>query len=239
MKKHLDSLIIATGLVLAAFVFGFFFFETKSKKDTVRVMGLSFLQKDADTVNWTFSIKQKVGLTQKDILKGYDLIESKRKKVLELLKNRGFKEEDFSLSVVDKYNDYSYDKIRRQSIHVGYKLSQSLTISSKKEELVSEAVNLAIKPKEFSKFGVYISSSNLAYSFSQVSEEKKKLLAQATKDAESRAQLIAHNLGRKLSKLKSLRTGNLEIYPPNSVGRNTTTRLKNLRLVVNAEFYLN
>lgn len=130
--------------------------------------------------------------------------------------SKGIPKEQIIFSAVSTYKktDYITDEYgRRRDVFGGYELSQSVSIESKEVEKI-EALSRNIT--EIINRGIEFTSSSPSYFYTKLSEVKHEMIAEATKDAKLRAQKIADNSGAKLGKLKSARTGVIQITAPNS-----------------------
>ncbi|MEO5666480.1 MAG: SIMPL domain-containing protein [Bdellovibrionota bacterium] len=123
----------------------------------------------------------------------------------------------------------------------GYQLEQSFRVQSKNVELVQK---IASEATELLKKGIEINSTAPRFYYTELEGLKVDMLAQATRDARSRAETLATNSKTKLGDLRSAQQGVFQITPENSVevssyGENDTSSLKKvIRGVVTVEYGL-
>lgn len=122
----------------------------------------------------------------------------------------------------------------------GYELSQELEVRSTKVDLVA---GLARKSTELISSGVALESLPPQYIYTKLGELKITMLAQAAKDARTRAEQIAKNTGCQLGEVRFARMGVMRITPAyavtevDAVGTNDTTSLdKEITAIVTAGF---
>ncbi|MDX2110554.1 MAG: SIMPL domain-containing protein [Verrucomicrobiota bacterium] len=123
---------------------------------------------------------------------------------------------------------------------VGFRLSQSWEIQS---SAVTEIPKLASEAAELIDQGIAATWSDPEYIYTKAGEAKLEMLAEATKDARARAELIAGQGGRKLGALRSAKMGVFQITPLYSTdtswdGMNDRTSLeKTISSTVQASFF--
>lgn len=121
----------------------------------------------------------------------------------------------------------------------GYRLSQGVTVESSD---VSRLDKLDTTP--LVEQGVVFTVAPLQFIYTKAGETKIEMLAEATKDARSRAEQIATQGGRSIACLQSADQGVFQITPNHSVttswqGENdTSSRRKTITAVVTATFLL-
>ncbi len=136
-----------------------------------------------------------------------------------------------------KQNDFS--GTQESDVVSGYSLYQSLSIESGNLDAVSKVANGA---SGLVSQGVVLSASPVSYLYSKLSDLKKEMLAEATKDARERAQSIAQNAGSSLGALKSAGQGVMQITAPNSTelsdygSYDTSSIKKEITAIVHASF---
>ena len=123
----------------------------------------------------------------------------------------------------------------------GYKLQQTVTVQSADVQGITKvAQNVTPLVNQ----GVSFSTQSLEYYYTKLDTLRAKLLAQATAEAQQRAQQIATATGRQVGQLVSVQTQPLQLTPLNSaqVSNNgqydTTTIQKQLTAIVQAQFRL-
>ena len=101
----------------------------------------------------------------------------------------------------------------RQTIFSGFTLSQNVNIQSKQ---VNEIEEISRQSSELINSGVEFYSNAPEYYYTKLAELKIKMIAEATKDASSRAKSIAENADASLGNLKKSDMGVFQIIAQNS-----------------------
>lgn len=124
-------------------------------------------------------------------------------------------------------------------VRLGYRLTQSLEISSTEVERVPR---LAAESGVLLEQGVAFVSEGFQFIYTKAGEAKVEMMAEATKDARARAEQIAAQGNRTVDGLRNARVGVVQINPLHSSatswdGNNDTTSLdKTIIATVNASF---
>jgi len=124
---------------------------------------------------------------------------------------------------------------------IGYRLLQRIEVRSTEVEATPR---LAADSTALLEQGVALISEGFEFIYTKAGEAKVEMMAEATKDARTRAEQIAAQGGRKLKELRSARMGVVQINPLYSAatsweGNNDTTSLeKTITATVAATFSL-
>ena len=124
---------------------------------------------------------------------------------------------------------------------VGYKLTQTLVVHSPDVEGLPR---LAGSASELIEQGVSFASEGFEFIYTPVAEAKIEMMAEATKDARTRAEQIASQGDRRVLELRSARMGVVQVNPLYSTatsweGNNDTSSLeKTITVTVSAVFAL-
>lgn len=127
------------------------------------------------------------------------------------------------------------------TVRVGYRLSQTLEVRSPD---VEQLPKLASDSSELLEQGVAFMSEGFEFIYTKAGDAKIEMMAEATKDARSRAEQIAQQGGGAIKELRSARMGVVQINPLYSgatswEGNNDTTALeKTITATVAATFTL-
>jgi hypothetical protein len=125
--------------------------------------------------------------------------------------------------------------------HAGYRIRQSLAVRSTQVESLPA---LASASASLLGQGVSLSSDDLDFIYTKANDAKIEMMAEATKDARTRAEQIARNGGRGIKELRNARMGVVQINPLYSTatsweGNNDTSSLeKTITCTVGATFAL-
>lgn len=124
---------------------------------------------------------------------------------------------------------------------VGYQLTQAVEVRSAD---VESAPRLSRDCTDLLAQGVAMVSDGIQFLYTQAGQAKVEMMAEATKDARTRAEQIARQGSREISDLRSARMGVVQINPRYSTatsweGNNDTTALeKTIIVTVSAQFAL-
>lgn len=124
-------------------------------------------------------------------------------------------------------------------VRLGYRLTQSIEISSSEVERVPR---LAAESGVLLEQGVAFVSEGFQFIYTKAGEAKVEMMAEATKDARARAEQIAAQGNRQIDGLRNARVGVIQINPLHSSatswdGNNDTTSLeKTIIATVSASF---
>lgn len=232
--RTIAAAVLGISLVLAAVLFGSFFYRARRGDSTIKVTGAATRRYTADIAKWRISVGRSVGLT--GLNAGYSALRTDRDALLKFLSARAVPETCISVQPVNR--GYNYD---RDGSITGYTLSQSFDVVTTDPAVVEK---LALSPDVLYEQGVALQNSNLEYYLSNLSEIKKELIAEATRDARARAGEIAKNSGARLGPVESARTGVFQITEPYSTEvtdygiYSTATREKDVTITVTATFGL-
>jgi len=227
-----EALAIGIGLIVAALVFGVFFYNARSTPDTVSVVGAATQRFDSDIVKWRITVNRNTGMT--DVNQGYSAIQGDVKYLRDLLKARGLSESDLTIQPVNTYPSYD-----REGTVSGYSIQQGMFVIT---SAIAAVESLALNPAAFVAKGIMLQNSNLEYFYSKLADVKLQLLALATEDARKRADELVRNSSVKLGKITGLRQGVFQITEPFSTEvsdygvYNTQTKQKEITVTVRASF---
>ncbi len=230
--KQKSAWILSLGIILASLIFGLFFYNARQTEQTIRVVGYSTHDFEADIVKWSFSFSEIVPLT--GLKDGYSKMNDKLNTFRSIWKSLGIKSETMNIQPISVNKRWGqYGKIE------GYTLEQNFYIITQELDKIK---NVVINPQDFTKKDIAFESSKLQYFSTRLSEIKKQLLAAATKNAMERADEIATSTGKKVDKIQSARAGVFQITEPysNQVSGygmyQTSTRNKTIKVTVTAVF---
>lgn len=201
------ALILTVGIIIAAFIATNGLVEIKSDRTSIVVTGSAKQQITSDLIVWSgyFNCQAKI------ITDAYTNLETNRQKVEKYLVDQGIKKEDIvfsSISTCVYYvtNDYGYTTNQIDY----YDLSQTVTISSSEIDKVTE---ISRNATELLNQGVQFQSNAPQYMYTKLADIKVTMLAEATKDARKRAEMIAENAGSELGDLTYADMGVMQITP--------------------------
>jgi len=225
-------LLLGLSIIIAALVFGFFFYQTRSSRDYVQVLGAATKGFESDIVKWNVTFEENTDLV--NMREGYRKIQEKRDRLVNILSGKEISEEDININPITTQKRWD-----RNGEVVGYSLNQSLFIISSEVEQIEQ---LALNPDELLDQDIFFQVSSLEYFYSEIDNLKKDLLALATKNARERAEKILQESGHKPGKMIWSQAGVFQIIEPYSTEvqsygmYNTSSRKKEIKVTVHAQF---
>jgi uncharacterized protein len=213
MRSNAGFIIFALALVLTAFILSNAFKNRNRAADTISVTGMGSTDFVSDLIVWSGSFVKK----NPDLKTAYSDLDKDREIIRQYLVSKGIKTEDIVFSSVDIMREFdeSYDTYgnRRNSVFTGYRLNQNVQIESRE---VNKIEGISRQVSELINMGVEFYSNAPQYYYTQLAELKIEMIAEATKDAHTRAVQIAENAGSKVGKLKKANMGVFQIIAQNS-----------------------
>jgi hypothetical protein len=223
--------LLALSLVLAGTIGGAFFYAAQAPRGTVLVTGAGTLPFESDQVKWTLTLMRRV--PPGEILAGYAQLQGDMDRLSAALAARGLSAESLVLQPVNMEPWFA------ERGEVGsYMARQTVSVISDQVDLV-EALSRA--PGGVLGEGAVLQNSQLEYFYSGLTQLKRSLLAEATRDAEARAREIA---GDQLGDLINATAGVFQIREPHSnevqgYGMySTATRQKEITVTVRASYLM-
>jgi hypothetical protein len=213
LKNNLNAILFSLALIVSAYLFSNAFQNRNKNTDTISVTGLGKIDFVSDLIVWSGSFSRK-----STTLKGaYALLDADRAKIKAYLNSKGIADKDIVFSAVNFNKDfettYNENGTMRQNLFTGFTLSQNVNIQSKQ---VNEIEEISRQSSELINSGVEFYSNAPEYYYTKLAELKIKMIAEATKDASSRAKSIAENADASLGNLKKSDMGVFQIIAQNS-----------------------
>jgi hypothetical protein len=222
--------VLGLALVLAALVFGLFFYHARSPERTVQVTGAATRQFDTDVAKWRLTLSRSVGLD--GLSAGYSALHADVQRVVAQLRQLGLP--DSAVTVQPAGASPRYEQGGQV---VGYDVSQSLLAVSPNVDALE---GLALDPGRLETGEAFLQGSSLEYYYDGLATLKHALLAEATADARQRAEEIAGE-GR-VGAMTEARAGVFQITEPYSTDveaygvHNTAARKQQITVTVHATF---
>jgi uncharacterized protein len=240
MKQHLNTLLIAGSIVLTALIFSNAFRNRNKSANTIAVTGLGSKNFVSDLIVWSGEFVQK-NMNLKD---AYASLDRDREGIRNYLVSKGVKPAEVIFSAIDinkEFNDvYDQNGNRIRSEFTGYRLRQRVQVESAE---VDRLENISREVSELINNGIEFYSNNPEYYYTKLAELKIEMIAEATKDAYSRAQKIAENAGSHVGRLKNANMGVFQIVAQNSSEEyswggsfNTASKRKTANITVRLEY---
>ncbi len=240
-KPHLLGLVagffLATGLVVSALLATTAWLKVKNTQ-FITVKGSARKNVRADLTVWrgTFSTQAATLLEAQRQLKG------DAEKVRAFIAARGVTNFSFTPIGIDDVRGTLTDATGlTQPQILGYRLSQTVRVESSEVDLMNELDRDSVALVEQ---GVLFTAQAPEFLYTKAGEAKVEMLAEATRDARTRAEQIAQQGARQIARLHDANMGVIQIVPIYSgqtswEGMNDTSSLdKTITAVVTATFAL-
>lgn len=237
---------IAAGVVVSTWIAASSWRAIRMKPEvrTIDVTGSAKRRITSDLIEWSATIEA----TSKDRTEAAKELRDEEAKVVDYLKAQGVKAEEIRPSSVNfqqlfdtVYEGKGQDRIEKQ-VPNGFQTTQTIVVSSTdvtRVERVSREISQLLDQ------GVSVTSNPPAYFYTKLGELKIEMLAEAAKDARTRADnMIRQAGGTTIGDLRSADMGVININPANVTstnyeGNNDTTSLeKDIITIVHASFTL-
>ena len=230
------ALIAAVAIIAAAVILVDGVAEIKSGNNRIIVTGSAKQEITSDLIVWTGSFSAKSPALQE----AYTRLEADKSKVMKYLVDHGVPEDKIVFSSINTYTHYIILPNGQYTSDIDfYELNQTVTISS---EEIDKVTDISRNVTELLNEGIQFQSDPPQYMYTKIADMKVTMLAEATKDAKKRAEMIAENAGNKLGRLTYADMGVIQITPlySNEVsdyGMNDTYSLeKEITAIVHCQF---
>lgn len=201
------ALILAVAMIFSCFLGVRGLAEYKSKKNHINIKGIATQQITSDLIEWSGDFK----VNNVNLKNGYATLETDKKKVVNYLVGKGFKEEELIFSAIStqEKNVINENGMYTNDI-ASYDLTQTVTIRSAE---IDKVTDISRKATELIYEDVQFQSYAPAYIYTKMDDLKVTMLADATKDATNRAKNIAENANSELGKLAHAHIASVKIAP--------------------------
>lgn len=213
----LGGYFFALANVVCVAILALAYVSVKLQPKTLSVTGSARKAIVSDLVTWRGTITAK----DADLVKAYDDLKIEADKVKAFIVASGVPESNITLSSISTTRHYKQEVIAQATSSApptiiatdkveAYTLTQTISITSTDMERVPE---ISRTVTSLIKDGVQIDSEAPCYLYTKLSELKINMLAEATKDATTRAEQIVNNANGRLGKLVEARMGVMQINP--------------------------
>ncbi len=233
------AFVIAVGLVLSSFIFGWFFAKSRRGDESVTVTGSAKKRIKSDLVVWSADVSYQA--TQ--IADAYTRLSGDIPKVKQYLIAKGVAENQITVSAITTTTLKRTDSSGNDTGEItGYVLRQSLEVRSNE---VDKIAAIARQATELINQGVMVESSAPKFYFTGIGDLKVEMLGEAASDAKARAVKIASSTGDSVGAVKNARMGVMQITAADSTEvsdygiYDTSTIDKDVTAVVNISFAVN
>ncbi len=230
------ALLLALGLVGAAWIAGSHAMGFVNARATITVTGSAKKAIRSDTAVWRGSFSAQSPL----IRTAYRELEAGQRQVRAYLVRQGFADTVLVFSQIQTMTLYQRAPNGMETGQIeGYRLRQTVEIRSRDVTGIAE---LSRGSTVLIEQGVRFESMPPEYLYTGLADLKVEMLAAATRDARARAEEMAKNSGSKIGRLRSARVGVFQVTPEYSTmvsdyGINDTSSLaKDITSVVSVSF---
>lgn len=240
MKNQINALFIAIAIVLTALIFSGAYKNRNKSGNSIAVTGLGNKDFVSDLIVWKGSFIRKNFVLKE----AYAELDKDRESIKNYLISKGVSAGNIVFSAVDiskEYDDlYDNNGNRTQTIFTGFRLSQSVQIESNE---VDKIEGISREVTELINSGIEFYSKSPEYYYTKLAALKLEMIADATKDANTRASRIAENAGGEVGSLKKANMGVFQIVAQNSSedyswggSFNTSSKRKTASITINLEY---
>ncbi|MDD3349235.1 MAG: SIMPL domain-containing protein [Eubacteriales bacterium] len=230
------AVIIVVGLIASSIILASSIVKIKGGDNRIIVTGSAKQQITSDLIVWTGSFNAK----SPNLQEAYAQLDADKKVVLAYLVKQGVPKDKIVFSSINTYTNYIILPNGQYTSEIDYyDLNQTVTISSEEIDKITE---ISRNVTELINEGIQFQSNSPQYLYTKIADLKVTMLAEATKDAKKRAEMISENAGSSLGELKYADMGVIQISPlySNEVsdyGMNDTYSLeKEITAIVHCEF---
>ena len=213
-SSPLSTIFIALAVVISSAIlsYGFVYYKTSGDND-IKATGSASVDFESDLIVWRGNFSQEAATSRI----AYEKIKSDADVVREYLKRQGLSDKEIVFSSVDvtrtTEDRYNEEGNFIGSYYTGYKLTQSITVSSEKIDAVEE---ISRNISTLIESGVELESWSPEYYKTNLDDVKMELIGKATENARERVDIMAQGSGAKIGRLKNSELGVIQITPTNS-----------------------
>ena len=213
-SSPLSAVFIALAVVISSAIlsYGFVYYKTSGDND-IKATGSASFDFESDLIVWRGNFSQEAATSRI----AYEKIKSDADVVRDYLKRQGLSDKEIVFSSVDvtrtTEDRYNEEGNFIGSYYTGYKLTQSITVSSEKIDAVEE---ISRNISTLIESGVELESWSPEYYKTNLDDVKMELIGKATENARERVEIMAQGSGAKIGRLKNSELGVIQITPTNS-----------------------
>lgn len=238
LSLAVTAVIIAVAMIICTLIASDAVNNFTKSKNTITVTGAAKKQITSDLIIW----KGNFSAQSAQLPEAYTRLSQDLAKVKSYLQQKGIPEKDMVVSSISTMEVRKFEEKGMPSNTIeGYRLTQSVEIKSNDVDKIEE---ISRASTELINQGVQFQSQPPRYFYTKLNDLKIDMLAEASKDARRRAEMLVENSGSKIGGLRSSKMGVFQITPPfsNEVSdygiNDTSSKEKEITSVVNAEFFV-
>jgi uncharacterized protein len=227
---------LAVALVLSSIVGAWAYMHAKNGEQTITVTGSARKRIKSDLVVWRAGVSYQAT----ELSEAYKALSQNVPKVKQYLISKGVPENQITISSISSTTLHEKNSDGEETGEItGYSLRQELMVRSNDVDKIEK---LAREATELINQGILLESNPPEYLYTKLGDLKIEMLAEAAKDAKTRAQQIASSTGSSIGSVRTAKMGVMQITPADSndvsdSGMNDTSSLeKDITAVVNVGF---
>lgn len=240
MQNPLNNIILAIGIAVAGLLIGLGFVKSKTADNFVKVKGVSEREVKANIAFWPLrfvATDDNLNICQRKI-------NDSKNKILAFLKKYGIEESQTELQNLE-VTDILANAYRNGPTDNRYIINQTIMVRSENPELIQ---NASQKVSELVDVGVILSSSggygyggmSPTFLFTNLSDLKPEMIAEATANARKAAEKFASDSGSQVGGIRRANQGIFVILPrdraPGVMQENQLYKI--VRVVSTIDYYL-
>ncbi len=236
-KTWVDAaFVLAVGLVISSFIFGWFFAKSKKGDESITVTGSAKKRIKSDLVVWSADIAYQAP----QVSDAYTRLSVDIPKVKQYLITKGIAEGQITVSSISTITLKKTDQNGNETGEItGYILRQTLEVRSNDVDRIAA---IAREATELINQGIMLESSAPRFYFTGIGDLKIEMLGEAARDAKARAVKIAASTGDSTGAVRNARMGVMQITAADSTDvsdsgiYDTSTIDKDVTAVLNVSF---
>lgn len=202
------SLVLATGIVVAAIIGAYAFYSVRALSNTLTVTGSATATSTADTGKLTVTVSRS---TYEDaVAQTQTRVTSDANIVIKFFTQKGIPVDAVETGTVTADREYSSNENAPRR----YTVREDVTVTSDDPHLIE---NLSKDVADLSSRGIFLQVGQPQYYISNLPELRVQLVGEAVKDAKARAESIAKSAGQRVGRLQSAASGVVQVMAPNSI----------------------
>lgn len=231
-RRVIEALLLATGMVVGAWVLGQALLQFKQADRSVEVKGLAEREVPADTAIWPIAFSE----ADNDLPRLYQALQEKNSRIAAFLQTNGFKPEEISVSapsITDRQaQDYGNAQLAERLRYSG---KSTITVYTRQTDRVRQAM---ARLGELGQQGIALSAGDYenrtSFLFTGLNTLKPAMIEEATKNARVAAEKFAKDSESRLGKIRHANQGQFSIEDRDA----STPHIKKVRVVSSVEYSL-
>lgn len=230
------AVIIGGAMFLGLWIHGGYIAASRVQ-DVITVTGSTKRAVEADLGKWTANFSRRAGLT--NVKQVIDQMKQDESKIIQFAVAEGLPLEAIKFMPVQTEQIFESSQYGYSQNLIGYTVREEVRIESEDVDLVEK---LGKNIGRLVELGVITDYQRTEYFYTKLTDLRPELFAEATQDALKRAEAIVMGTGAKVGKVKSAKTGVIQVLAPNSLdidgygAYDLSTKEKEVTATVNVSF---